>query len=41
MNENVLIAKNVNKIYSKNTSNAVKALDNLNLEVKRKKFLVF
>ena len=32
--KNVLIAKNVNKIYSKNTSNAVKALDNLNLEVK-------
>ena len=32
--KNVLIAKNVNKIYSKNTSNAVKALDNLILEVK-------
>ena len=32
--KNVLIAKNVDKIYSKNTSNAVKALDNLNLEVK-------
>ena len=32
--KNVLIAKSVNKIYSENTSNAVKALDNLNLEVK-------
>ena len=31
--KNVLIAKNINKIYSKNTSNAIKALDNLNLEV--------
>ena len=31
--KNVLIAKNVNKIYSKNRSNSVKALDNLNLEV--------
>ena len=32
--KNVLYAKNLNKIYSKNSSNPINAIDNLNLEVK-------
>ena len=32
--KNVLYVKNLNKIYSKNTSNSIQAINNLNLEVK-------
>ena len=32
--KNVLYVKNLNKIYSKNSSNSIKAINNLNLEVK-------
>jgi ABC-type multidrug transport system, ATPase component len=32
--KNVLSVKNLNKIYSKNKSQPIKALNNLNLEVK-------
>ena len=32
--KNVLYVKNLNKIYSKNSSNSIRAINNLNLEVK-------
>ena len=34
MNKNVLSVKNLNKIYSKKSSNSINALNDLNLEVK-------